>query len=236
LLLKDRNQAQVSMNLTDFEQTSVERVFETVKAEAERLGVSIAASEIVGLIPQKAIEQVVQGYLQVENFRPEMILENRLADVIAEAPTRGSMADGLRAFVDHVASSEPVPGGGSIAALAGSLGAALGQMAVGISKGKKNFQQYADRYTEALNRLAAYNATLLQLVASDSAAYAQVMAAYKLAKDTLEREETIQNALIGATEVPSRTATSAAEALQICEDIRPIIHPNVASDLEVGIQ
>src|SRR5437660_10782749 len=72
VLLKDRNQAQVSMNLTDFEQTSVALVFETVRTEAERRGVVIAGSEIVGLIPQKAIEQVVESYLRVENFRPGM--------------------------------------------------------------------------------------------------------------------------------------------------------------------
>jgi glutamate formiminotransferase len=236
LLLKDRNQAQVSMNLTDFEQTPVQLVFETVRAEAERSGVSIAGSEIVGLIPQKAIEQVVESYLQVENFTPEMILENRLADVISRTAAHSSMADNLRAFVDQVASPEPVPGGGSIAALAGALGAALGQMAIGITKAKKNYQQHAQRYTEALDSLALYRRTLLELVDADSNAYAQVMAAYKLPKDSPEREQAIQDGLARATEVPSRTADSAAGALLICEEIRPIIHANVNSDLEVGIQ
>src|SRR5438132_11779948 len=80
VLLKDRNQAQVSMNLTDFEQTPMQLVFETVRAEAERSAVGIAGSAITGLIPQRAIEQVVEGYLRVENFTPDMILENRLAD------------------------------------------------------------------------------------------------------------------------------------------------------------
>jgi formiminotetrahydrofolate cyclodeaminase len=145
------------------------------------------------------------------------------------------MADAFRAFVDRVASAEAVPGGGSVAALAGSLGAALGQMAVGITKGKKNYQQHFQRYTEALDRLAACSATLLQLVDSDAEAYGQVMAAYKLPKDSPERDEAIQKRLVGATEIPSRTGNSAAEALRICEDMRPLIHPNVASDLEVGI-
>jgi glutamate formiminotransferase/formiminotetrahydrofolate cyclodeaminase len=237
LLLKDRNQAQVSMNLTDFEQTPVQLVFETVRAEAQRLGVGIAGSEIIGLIPQKAIEQVAESYLQVEHFTPEAILENRLADVIsAGGAPPSSMADNLRAFVDRVASPEPVPGGGSIAALAGALGAALGQMAIGITNGKKNYQEHAQRYREALDRLGHYRETLLDLVDADSSAYAQVMAAYRLPKDSPEREQTIQDGLAGATEVPSRTADCAAEALRICEDIRPIIHPNVSSDLEVGLQ
>src|SRR5213593_760224 len=121
LLLKDRNQAQVSMNLTDYEQTPVELVFETVGREAEQYGVSIAGCEIVGLIPQKALEQAVEFYLRVENFSPEMILENRLAEVIAQAPAQASsMADMLRGFLDRVASAEPTPGGGSVAALAGA--------------------------------------------------------------------------------------------------------------------
>ena len=235
LLLKDRNQAQVSMNLTDFEQTPVKLVFKTVRAAAERAGVGIAGSEIVGLIPQKALEQVAESYLKVENFAPDMILENRLADVISEAAARSSMADNLRAFVDLVASPEPTPGGGSIAALAGALGAALGEMAIGITRGKKNYQEHAQRYSEALSRLRSYREALLQLIDADSNAYSQVMAAYKLPKDSPGREQGIQEGLAGATEVPSHTADCAAQVLRIFEDIRPIIHPNVSSDLEVGL-
>src|SRR5947207_5315899 len=105
VLLKDRIQAQVSMNLTDYEQTPVELVYETVKTESEHYGVSIAGSEIVGLIPQKAIEQAVEFYLRLENFKPEMILENRLAEVMSRVPVQApaqpaTMADALRGFVD----------------------------------------------------------------------------------------------------------------------------------------
>jgi len=236
LLLKDRNQAQVSMNLTDFEQTSVQLVFETVRAEATQRGVTIAGSEIVGLFPLKASEQVVEAYLQVENFSPEMILENRLTEVLAQPAAKSTMADELRAFIDRVAAPEPVPGGGSIAALAGALGAALGQMAIGITNTKKNYQEHVERYAEALKKLADYRAMLLSLVDEDSNAYAQVVAAYKLPKDSTGRETAIQEALVQATAVPSRTAKCSAEALRICEELRPIIHPNVGSDVEVGIQ
>src|SRR5205814_8288853 len=90
VLLKDRNQAQVSMNLTNFERTPMEIVFETVRREAERYGVSVASSEIVGLIPLKALEQAAEFYLRVENFRPEMILENRLADVMSRQGDEGA--------------------------------------------------------------------------------------------------------------------------------------------------
>ena len=237
VLLKDRNQAQVSMNLTDFEQTAMEVVFEAVRQEADHYGVSISSSEIVGLIPQKALDQAAEFYLRVANFRPDMILENRLDAVMPEsAKASGSMAGVLRSFVDRVASADPIPGGGSVAALAGSLGAALGQMAIRITKDKKNYQQYAERYADALDRLAPYTATFLELVDADSEAYGRVMAAYNLPKDSPERERAIQEGLIRATEIPSRTANCAAETLRILENLRPVIHGNVASDLQVGMQ
>jgi glutamate formiminotransferase len=237
VLLKERNQAQVSMNLTDFHQTAMETVFETVRREAERYGVSVVGSEIVGLIPQKALEKAAEFYLRVENFRPEMILENRLDAVMSGATTiTGSMADSVRGFVDRVASAEPLPGGGSVAAMAGAMGSALGQMAIRITKDKKNYSQNLDRYTDALDRLAPYTATLLELIDADADAYGRVMAAYKLPKDSADREKAVQDGLVRATEIPSRTANCAAEALRVLESMRSLIHPNVASDLHVGLQ
>jgi glutamate formiminotransferase len=236
VFLKDRNQAQVSMNLTDFEQTPMELVFETVRREAERYGVSVGSSEIVGLIPQKALEQAAEFYLRVENFKPEMILENRLAAASESATSAPSMAETVRPFVERVASSEPVPGGGSVAALAGALGAALGQMAIRITKDKKSHAQYADKFADALDRLAPYTSALLELIDADSEAYGRVMAAYKLPKESDDRERAIQDGLIRATEIPSRTANCAAEALTVLEELRAIIHINVAADLQVGMQ
>ena len=162
VLLAERNLAQVSMNLTDYEQTPIQLVFETVRREAERYGVQIVGSEIVGLVPQKALDQTAEYYLRLEQFRPDMILENRLQAVIESSPTSAAasgtkMADALRGFVDRVASPEPLPGGGSVSALAGSLGAALGQMAIRITKEKKNYLQYRDRFTDALDRLGPYS-------------------------------------------------------------------------------
>jgi glutamate formiminotransferase len=239
VLLKDRNQAQVSMNLTDFQQTPMEIVFETVRREAERYGVNIASSEIVGLIPLRALEKAAEFYLQVENFKPEMILENRLDQVMSgqrPAVVESSYADSVRSFVERVAAPQPIPGGGSVAAMAGAMGAALGQMAIGITKEKKEYRQHAERYLDALDRLAPYRETLLELIDADSAAYSQVMAAYKLPKNSAERDDAIQAGLIRATEIPSRTANCAAEALRVLEQLRSIIHTNVATDLQVGMQ
>jgi glutamate formiminotransferase / formiminotetrahydrofolate cyclodeaminase len=227
VLLQERNQAQVSMNLTDYETTSVEVVFEAVRREAAAAGVDVAGSEIVGLIPQKALDQVAAAYLQVENYKPSMILENRLAQVMSE-----SLGD----FVARVASAEPVPGGGSVAALAGALGAALGQMSIEITKGKKAFQEHTNRYSRALEELSSQRAALLQLVEADAAAYRKVMDAYKLPKESPERDAAIQAALVHATDVPARTAGLAVQAMTILQDLQPIIHPNVSSDLQVGLQ
>jgi glutamate formiminotransferase / formiminotetrahydrofolate cyclodeaminase len=237
LLLKERNQAQVSMNLTDYEQTSIEVVFEAVGAEANRHGTRIVGSEIVGLVPQKALDQVAVASLLVEDFHSDMILENRLEDVMASVRSNStSMAEGLRGFVERVASAEPMPGGGCVAALAGALGAALGQMSIRITREKKDFQRHLDRYTDALDRLAPYASTLLELVDADAEAYKRVLTAYKLPKTSPDRDNAIQQALIRATEIPSRTANCAAEALRVLEDLRSIIYPNVASDLQVGLQ
>jgi formiminotetrahydrofolate cyclodeaminase len=138
--------------------------------------------------------------------------------------------------VDRVASSEPVPGGGSVSALAGALGCSLGQMAIRITKDKKNFVQYAERYADTMDRLAPYTSALMELIDADSEAFNLVMSAYKLPKDSSNRDDAIQKALIRATEIPSRTAHYSAEALRVLEDLRSIIHPNVTSDMQVALQ
>ncbi|HEX4998107.1 MAG TPA: glutamate formimidoyltransferase [Terriglobia bacterium] len=238
LLPLDRNQAQVSMSLTDFERTSIELVFETVGREAERYGVSVAGSEIVGLIPQAALEGAAEFYLRLENFKSDMVLETRLDAAMSgveEAAAAPGNADIVRPFVDRVASAEPVPAGGSAAALAGALGAALGQMTIEITKGKKAYQEHSARYSEALDRLGACRTTLLELIDIDVDAYRRVMSAYRLPKDSPERDKAIQAGLVAATESPFRTAACAAEALGALEPLRLIIYPNVASDFEVGL-
>jgi len=239
VFLRDKNQAQVSMNLTDYEQTPVELVFETVRRLAKRFGVSVAGSEIVGLIPQRALDQAAEFFLQIENFRPSMVLETRLSEVMvsAAAPGRATLlTDSLRGFIERLASRDPVPGGGSAAALAGALGAALGQMAVRVTRGKKGYEQHAARHDDALDRLAPYASTLLELIDADAEAFRQVLAARRLPKHAAGRDDQVQRALVRATEIPSRTAGCAAESLRILEDIRTIVHPNVASDLQVGLQ
>ena len=131
--------------------------------------VNLARRDVLTILRLPKIRIAIQFYLRVENFSPEVILENRLAEVMAQVQP-SSMADMLRGFVDRVASLEPTPGGGSVAALAGALAAGLGQMAIRITKEKKNFQQYAARYVEALGRLSGHSSDLLGLVDADSEA------------------------------------------------------------------
>src|SRR6267154_1797443 len=130
--LKARNLAQVSINLTDLEQTPMHRVYEMVKREAERYGAVPVGSEIVGLIPKKAIEMAADFFLQLENFSPAQVFENRLADALGRAPLAvakdGKLAGLARPFLEAVASPAATPGGGSVSAYAGALAAALGQM------------------------------------------------------------------------------------------------------------
>src|SRR5271170_3162410 len=118
--LKARNLAQVSINLTDFEQTPMHRVYEIVKREAERYGVVPVGSEIVGLIPKKAIEMAADYFLQVENFSPEQIFENKLESALtggsADGAKEGKLAGLARPFLDAVAAPAATPGGGSVAA------------------------------------------------------------------------------------------------------------------------
>src|ERR1700694_546285 len=121
--LKGRNLAQVSINLTDFEQTPMHRVYEMVKREAERYGVMPVGSEIVGLIPKKAIEMAADFFLQLEDFSPAQVFENKLAAALSgaplEVPKSGKLAGLARPFLDAVATPSATPGGGSVSGFAG---------------------------------------------------------------------------------------------------------------------
>jgi formiminotetrahydrofolate cyclodeaminase len=226
--LKARNLAQVSMNLTDFETTPVAVAFEAVKQEASALGVGIVGSEIIGLIPKRALEDVAAAYLKVENFSPSMIVENRLASAVVQKKA------GLAEFVVDVAAPTATPGGGSVAAAAGALAAALGRMVAAMSRTKKSLAQYETRFAKILTALEADCAALTAAVDRDAESYNAVAAAYKLPKDSPERPSAIQAALKLATEIPLETAERATRveaALAILEEIGA---PSMASDVAVG--
>src|SRR5438445_4065138 len=155
--LKARNLAQVSITLTDFEQTPMHRVCEMVRREDERYGVIPVGSEIVGLIPKKAIEMAADFFLQLENFSPAQVFENKLEAALSGAPLEsakeGKLAGLVRPFLDAVAAPAATPGGGSVSAFAGAMAAALGQMVAGLSRKKKSQAMHVDKLSAALDEL-----------------------------------------------------------------------------------
>src|SRR3954462_7872891 len=178
-----RGQAQVSMNLTDADQTPVARVFEYVKREAARYGVAPASSEIVGLIPKKAIEDAAEWFLQVENFDSSLILENRLAAVMSGKSAVGGLRAGGEPFVEQLAAPTATPGGGSAAAAAGAMAAGLAHMVAAMSRGKKAYLQHEAQLSEALARLSTLREELKSAVDEDAKAFEAVMKAFKASKD-----------------------------------------------------
>src|SRR6201993_2815887 len=139
-----RGMAQVSMNLTDFEQTPVHREFELVKRALGRYGVPTVSTEIVGLIPKRALEQAAEWFLQVENFDSSLILENRLAAVMGGQAAVGGLRAGVEPFVEQLAAPTATPGGGSAAAASAAMGAALATMVASMSRGKKAYAQFSN--------------------------------------------------------------------------------------------
>jgi formiminotetrahydrofolate cyclodeaminase len=226
--------AQVSMNLTDFEQTPIARVFEFVKREAARYGVQPVSSEIVGLIPKKALEQAAEWFLQVENFDSSMILENRLAAVTSGKMSVGGLRAGVEPFIEQLAAPTATPGGGSASAATAAMAAALCSMVAAMSRTKKAFMQYESQFSHALARLAQLREDLKADIEADAESYNQVMAAYKIDKASPDREPAIEAAMKGATSVPMETAQKAREVSDIVATLKPITSPNMASDLTVA--
>ena len=240
--LKARNLAQVSINLTDFEQTPMHRVYEMVKREAERYGAMPVGSEIVGLVPKKAIEMAADFFLQLENFSPEQVFENKLAGALGGAPLEaakdGKLAGLARPFLDAVAAPAATPGGGSVSAFAGALAASLGQMVAGLSRKKKSQAAFADQLSAALDELRRSAEELTEAIDRDAASYDAVMAAFKLpqgdARQTRHREETIQRATKAAAEVPLQVAERTVALFERLGQLETIAAASMRSDLQVA--
>lgn len=226
-----RGVAQVSMNLTDFEQTPIHRVFEFVRREAARYGVMPVSSEIVGLIPKKALEQAAEWFLQVENFDSSLILENRLSAVMGGKMAVGGLRAGVEPFVEQLAAPTATPGGGSAAAASGAMAAGLATMVATMSRGKKAYLQYEKQLSEAIARLSRLREELKAAIDADAESFNTVMQAYKQAKASAAADGIIESALRQATGVPLSVAQKAREVTKIVEILKPITNPNMKSDL-----
>ena len=214
-----RGMAQVSMNLTDFEQTPIHRVFEFVKREAARYGVVPVSSEIVGLIPKQALEQAAEWYLQVESFDSSLILENRLAAVMSGKMAVGGLRAGIEPFIEQLAAPTATPGGGSAS----------------MSRGKKAYLEHESQLSEAISRLTQLREQLKQAIDADAEAYNVVMKAYKSAKESADGGQAIAAALQEATSVPLGVAERVVEVGEIATRLKPITNPNMSSDLTTAI-
>jgi glutamate formiminotransferase len=226
-----RGQAQVSMNLTDFEQTPIHRVFEMVRSEAARYGLVPASSEIVGLIPKKALEQAAEWFLQVENFDSSLVLENRLTAVMGGKMAVGGIRAGVEPFIEQLAAPTATPGGGSAAAASGAMAAGLAAMVASMSRGKKAYVQYERELSEAISRLSQLREELKASIDADAESYNSVMAAYKKARESSAADGLVDAALKQATNVPLNVAERSREVARIAEALFPITNPNMKSDL-----
>jgi len=236
-----RGLAQVSMNLTDFEQTPIHRVFEFVKREAARYGVFPVSSEIVGLIPKKALEQAAEWFLQVENFDSSLILENRLAAVMGGKMAVGGLRAGVEPFIEQLAAPTATPGGGSAAAASGAMAAGLASMVASMSRGKKAYLQYESQLSENIARLGQLREELKAAIDADAESYNLVMKGYKSAKSSDGKANVndggaaIAAALKQATSVPLGVAENVVEVARIATNLKPITNPNMKSDLTAAI-
>ncbi|MEW5827840.1 MAG: cyclodeaminase/cyclohydrolase family protein, partial [Chloroflexota bacterium] len=221
--------AQVSMNLTNFHKTPIARVVETIRREAERCGVGIHHSELVGLIPQEALTEAAVWYLQLDGFEKSQVLETRL--FAAQPGGRGG-------FVDELAAATPAPGGGSAAAYAGAMGAALAAMVAGLSIGRKKYAEVESQMQAILDEANRLRAELVRAVDEDAAAFAGVLAAFKLPKDTPEHEaarmESIEEATLKAAEVPLENARRALKVMELCVQAAALGNLNAISDAAAG--
>jgi glutamate formiminotransferase/formiminotetrahydrofolate cyclodeaminase len=239
--LKARNLAQVSINLTDFESTPMHRVYEMVKREAARYGVMPVGSEIVGLVPKKAIEMAADFFLQLENFSPSQVFENKLSTVLTGAPAETKeekLASLARPFLEAVAEPTATPGGGSVAAHAAAMAAALGQMVAGLSRKKKSQILHVEKLSEHVDALRRTADDLATAIDRDASSYDRVMAAFKLpqgsTEETQQREQAIQQATKGAAEVPLEVAEKAVALHERLVQLEAIAAASMKSDLRVA--
>ncbi len=249
--------AQVSINLTNYLETPLHIVYETAKQEAEKLGLYVTGSEVVGLMPLAPLVEAGRYYLKKtgkSQGAPECELvelairsmgldsvapfdpDKKIIEYTAKVPAP-LMALSAKGFVDEVSSESPAPGGGSVAALAGSLAAALSAMVANLTVGKKGYESVWGTMSDMAVRAQSVKEQLARAVDEDTNAFNAVMEAGKLPKNTPEekkiREATIQEGYKAAANVPLETARACLEALKLsAEAVKG--NKNSASDAGVA--
>ena len=238
LLVEGR--AQVSMNLVDYRRTPLARVIELIRREAQRYGVGIQHSELVGLIPEEALVDAAVWYTQLDQFEPGQILERRLAQTVqAEIPS-AVLAERSPApdFLDALAAGKATPGGGSAAAYCGAAAAALVAMVARLTLGRKKYHTVEVEMQSILEQAEELREELTSAVDKDAAAYQAVLAGLNLPKSSFEAEQlrlqAIQAATLAAAEVPLEVGRRAVEVMELVLATVAKGNVNATSDAATG--
>lgn len=259
--VKEYGMAQVSMNLTNIEETPLHAAFDACCQSASERGLRVTGSEIVGMLPKKCLLEAGRHFLQKQKwsqgvseeelievavrsmglgelkpFNPkEKIIELKIE---AEAPADSLVRMNLREFCNETLSDSPAPGGGSVAALIGALGISLGGMVANLSAGKRGWEDQLQSFSDWAVKAQALKDELLRLVDEDTAAFNQVMAAFGLPKTSPAEKEArssaIEKANQGAAEVPLRVMRTSSKAYEILEAMAQRGNPASISDVGVG--
>jgi glutamate formiminotransferase/formiminotetrahydrofolate cyclodeaminase len=253
--------AQISINLTNFRETPLHVVFEETCKSADERGIRVTGSELVGLVPlqpmldagkyflekqgmssgvdeQTLVDMAIKsmGLNELSQFDPKTrIIEYLLKDLAQERLVSMS----VKAFTNETASDSVAPGGGSIAALSGALGAALGTMVANGSAIKRGWEDRVNDFSPWAEKGQKLKDQLLHLVDEDTRAFDGIMAAFQLPKDTDEqkiaRKEAVEKASQYATMIPFRTMEAAYNCLPLLKEMSEIGNPNSMSDVAVGV-
>jgi glutamate formiminotransferase/formiminotetrahydrofolate cyclodeaminase len=232
--------AQVTMNLTNFHGTPLARVVETVRREAQRYGVGIHHSELVGLIPQEALIEAARWYLQLDQFEYAQVLETRIAQVQKAAATgiKPGEAPLYSLFLDALSDSAPTPGGGSASAYSGATGAALVEMVARLTIGRKKYADVEQQMRQTLEQAVRLRAELSAAIEEDAAAFDAVLAAFMLPKDSeaekAARDKAIEKFTLAAAEVPLKVAGKAVEVMRLAAEVVTHGNLNAISDGATG--
>ncbi len=263
--IREYGMAQISMNLTDIHVTPIHVAFEAVCERAWARGMRVTGSELVGLIPLQAMldagryflhkqqrsagipdEEIIRiavksmGLDELRPFEPrKKIIEYRLADAQKPASDSPILAElTLRQFVWNTANDNPTPGGGSVAAAAGALGAALATMVANLSAHKRGWDHRWEEFSRYAERGKEIGVALLKCVDSDAEAFNRVMAAYKMPKSTeaekLHKQMALQAAMRMAIEAPLQVMLRAHEAIELAAVMAREGIPQSVTDAAVG--
>jgi glutamate formiminotransferase / formiminotetrahydrofolate cyclodeaminase len=231
IFLESKNQVQISTVLTDYKTTSVLSAVNEIKKEIEPKGIKITDTELIGLTTQDALIDYTVKSLNITGFKPqEQILENKLTEVFS------SWQAGANSVVDALSNTEPTPGGGSAGALSASMGCALGVMAAGVSlQSRKLDETKKPVLKDLVEKLTPIKAELQNCISEDSRAFDMFMEARKLPKESPERSQKMEAALLYAAEVPLKTARLAKQAKDEIEACSANMSPAVGSDVKSAV-